>query len=315
MAIVLIDAPSNLGLKRPASEREPGVRFAPWQLRRQGMRERLGALDGGSVEPPAYSGERDPDSGVLHAVQIAAYAVQLADALAPLLARGDFPLVLGGDCSIALGPLLALRRTGRHGLLFLDGHRDLLRPQDSVSGGAAGMDLALLTGHGPEALTRIDGFLPLVEPADVLLFGHRDDDRWYHPPLLELAAGPMRSISLEAARQQDIDRVFARRLASLLDSGIDGFWVHVDADVLDDAAMPAVDSRQPDGMTAAELVRVLAAAVASERCRGLHLTIYDPERDAGSSACRVLVDIVVEGLAGLVARQIAAASAAAEPLE
>jgi arginase len=309
MGIVLIDAPSNLGLKRPAPDREPGVRFAPWQLRRLDLAARLAATDGGSVEPPAYTGQREA-AGTLHAPLLGQYALALAAALEPVLARGDFPLVLGGDCSILLGGALALRRRGRHGLVFLDGHRDLLRPEDTTHGAAAGMDLAFATGHGPTLLVRIDGHLPLVAPEDVLLFGYRDEDRWYAPELLAVAAASMRAISLQEARQQDIDRVFARRLAQLLETPVDGFWLHLDVDVLDDAAMSAVDARQPDGMTRDELARLLVAAIASGRCVGLQVCNYDPERDPGMACGRVLVDVLAEGLAAL--RPDAASQAAGD---
>ncbi|MCE3005179.1 MAG: arginase family protein [Xanthomonadaceae bacterium] len=299
MPIVLIDAPSNLGLKRPAPDREPGVRFAPWQLRRLGLLERLGAVDAGHVEPPPYDGLRDAATAVLHGTAIARYAVALADALAPVLAQGDVPLVLGGDCSIALGGALALRRRGRHGLLYIDGHHDLLRPEGTTHGAAAGMALAFATGHGPNLLTRIDGHLPLVDPGDVWLFGHRDEDRWYEPALLELAGTAMRSLALQSARQMDIDRVFARNLAAFGASGIEGFWLHLDADVLDDRVMSAVDARQPEGMTADELARLLQVAAASGLLRGLHVSNYDPERDPGLACGRVLVDLLAEGLAPL----------------
>jgi arginase len=311
MPIVLIDAPSNLGLKRPAPEREPGVRFAPWQLRRLGLAERLGAADGGNVEPPPYDGLRDAATAVLHGTAIARYALALADALAPVLARGDVPLVLGGDCSIVLGGALALRRRGRHGLLYIDGHRDLLRPEATTHAAAAGMGLAFATGHGPNLLTRIDGHLPLVDPADVFLFGHRDEDRWYDEAILALANEAMRGLALQSARQMDIDRAFPRTLAAFTGSGIDGFWLHLDADVLDDRVMPAVDARQPDGMTADELSRLLQVAVASGQCRGLHLSNYDPERDPGLACGRLLVDVLAEGLAPLRAHEAPAAEPAA----
>lgn len=306
MPIVLIDAPSNLGLKRPAPDREPGTRFAPWQLRRLGLAERLRATDGGSVEPPPYDGLRDAATGVLHGTAIARHAVALAGALGPVVAAGDFPLLLGGDCSVMLGGALALRRRGRHGLLFVDGHRDLLRPEATTHGAAAGMDLAFATGHGPNLLTRIDGHLPLVDPADVFLFGYRDEDRWYDDALRGLAESSMRGLSLQAARQMDIDRVFARRLAEFTGSGIEGFWLHFDVDVLDDRAMAAVDARQPDGMTADEAVRLLQAALATGSCRGMQVSNYDPERDPGLSCGRLLVDVLAAGLAPLVPLEPAA---------
>ena len=77
---------------------------------------------------------------------------------------------------------------------------------------------------------------------------------------------------------------------------LDGIFVHVDADVLDDAIMPAVDYRQPGGLTAAELVEVLRATEASGRLAGLEVTIYNPALDADGAAGRVLADAVVAGL-------------------
>ncbi len=297
--IAVLDAPSNLGLKRPEPEREPGVRFAPWQLRELGILERLRARDAGSVAPPPYTGERDA-TGILHAPLLGTYASALADAIGPVLDAGDFPLVLGGDCSILLGSTLALARRGRHGLLFLDGHRDLLTPRNSQSGGAAGMDLALATGHGPESVVRIEGRMPLVAPADVVLFGHRDGDEWYEPELLVLARERMRSITLDEVRAQEIPRALGPRISDLLASGVGGFWIHVDVDVLDEEVMPAVDSPEPGGMLVSELAQVLDLAIGTGRALGAHVTIYDPERDPDRRCGRSIVDALASGLQRLI---------------
>src|SRR6202030_1222824 len=101
---------------------------------------------------------------VRNAAGIRGYSLQLANRIEELLGQGKFPLVLGGDCSILLGSALALRKRGRYGLLFIDGHADLLTPASSQSGGAAGMDLALATGLGPELLTHIEGTKPYIQP-------------------------------------------------------------------------------------------------------------------------------------------------------
>lgn len=202
VTIHVLDLPSNLGLKRPTPDREPGTRFAPWQLRQLHLLERLAAIDGGVVEPPPYTGLRDPETQVTHAAELADYARRVADAVEPVLACGDFPLLLGGDCSVLLGSALALNRRGRFGLVFIDGHRDLLLPRQTRHGAAAGMDLALATGHGPEALTRIEARFPLVRPDDVLVFGFRDDDAWYEPAMLEAARVSMRAVSLDEARSR-----------------------------------------------------------------------------------------------------------------
>ena len=296
--IVVLDAPTNLGLKPPVEGREPGVARAPTALRTLGLVQRLQANDAGSVAPPRYTGERGVD-GVLHAAGVHAYALALADALAAPLDGGTIPLVLGGDCSLLAGPLLALARRGRYGLVFIDGHRDLLLPAQSRSGSAAGMDLAFAIGHGPEALVRYDGFARLVDPEDVLVFGHRDADRWYSPELVALADDAMRALPLERARMLDVERVFRQRIDGLLARGVAGLWLHVDADVLDDALMYAVDAREPGGMTFDELVAVLRIARETKALVGLHVTNYDPDRDPDRRCGRGLVDALVDALRGL----------------
>ena len=90
-----------------------------------------------------------------------------------MLSRGAFPVVLGGDCSILLGSLLALRRRGRYGLLFLDGHADFAHPSVTRLGEAASMDLALATGRGPRVVADIEHRGPLVRDDDVALLGYR----------------------------------------------------------------------------------------------------------------------------------------------
>jgi arginase len=296
--IVVLDAPTNLGLKQHDDGSEPAVARAPAALRALGIVERLQANDAGVASAPSWTGARGVD-GVLHAHSIADYARTLADALAAPLDGGCVPLVLGGDCSLLAGPLLALARRGRHGLVFLDGHRDLLLPAQSRSGAAAGMDLAFATGHGPEALVRFDAFERLVDPADVLLFGHRDADRWYDASLLALARDAMRSVSLEEARMRDIERTFRLRLDALLAGGVAGVWLHVDCDVLDDALMYAVDAREPGGMTFDELVSLLRALRESGRLLGLHVTNYDPVLDPDRRCGRGLVDALVDALRGM----------------
>jgi arginase len=299
--IALLDVASNLGLRRPEPGREPGVRYAPWQLRTLGLVARLGARDAGAVAVPAYTGDLDAETAVLNALLLKRCGLDLSEALAPILEAGQVPLVLGGDCSVLAGALLALRRRGRFGLLYLDGHRDLLTPERSQHGAAAGMALALALGHGPESLVSLGGYRPLVDAPDVLLLGYRDLDRWYDPALLQLQQEAMQAADVTTLRREGIDAAFRARLDHLRANGIDGLWIHLDVDVLDPAVMPAVDCPEPDGLLADELVQLLDLACASGMVAGMHVTIYDPERDADQRCGRTLVDILARGLARLCA--------------
>ncbi len=165
----ILEAPSILGLQ------PTGVDGLPEALLTAGLGTRLQARRAGRLEPQSpYSAELDPETRMLNPRAIADYSRALADALGRVLDRGEFPVVLGGDCSILLGDMLALHRRGRYGLMFVDGHADFYHPEANPSGQAASMDLALATGRGPELVSNIEGRRPLVRDEDVVILGYRD---------------------------------------------------------------------------------------------------------------------------------------------
>lgn len=295
--LVVIDAPSNLGLRPPAPGKEPGVKRLAATLRRHGLVERLGALDGGQVTPAPYSFDLDPAIGVRNLSGIRQFALDLADHLTPLIGRGQVPVVLGGDCSILLGPMLALRRRGRFGLVFIDGHHDLLLPATSQTGGVAGMDLALVLGYGPPALSNPGALGPLVRPEDVALLGPRSgrpDDQ----VMRELLAHRIGlALSLTELRRLGATATADQALVAVAKHTATGFWIHLDADVLDHAVMPAVDSPQPGGLHYDELVTILRRLLASRRVAGITITIYDPDLDPDGTIAEAFVDALTQGLA------------------
>ena len=109
-ALSVLAAPSNLGLMPPAEGREPGVGRMPEALLSHGLLDRLRATEVVTVPPPVYEAAVAPQTGVRNAEAVRSYAAHVAAAVERPVADGDF--VLGGDCSILLGPLLALRRRG-----------------------------------------------------------------------------------------------------------------------------------------------------------------------------------------------------------
>src|SRR4029453_12666354 len=171
-------APSNLGLRPPMPGTIPGCYKLAGALRDQRLLERLSASEGGVVVPPRYDrGDWKPGDGVFNAQAIAGYTRRLARRLDGHLRSGEFPVVLGGDCSILLGSTLALRRIGRYGLAFIDGHSDFRHVGNSAGVGAAGgEDPALVTGRGQSDLTDLDGLRPYLRDVDVSVLGIRDED-------------------------------------------------------------------------------------------------------------------------------------------
>ena len=148
--------------------------------------------------------------------------------------------MLGGDCSNIIGIMLALRRAGRYGLFFIDGHSDFYQPEAEPNGEVASMDLAIVSGRGPAVLTDIDG-------------SHRScvmKTSWR-----SAFATPknQESTAVRTSGKPGYTLSTSTRCASwgpplppasggiLRRNGVEGFWIHVDADVLDDAVMPAVE--------------------------------------------------------------------------
>jgi arginase len=287
----VLDAPSNLGLRPPAPGTVPGCHKLPGALRDQGFLARIGAVDAGCATPPRYDrGDWRPGDGVFNAEGLAAFSRSLADRIGALLDADRFPVVIGGDCSILLGATLALRRRGRYGVAFVDGHSDFRHPGNSVGvGAAAGEDLALVTGHGQADLTDLDGLRPYVRAEDAVVLGIRDDDE-YAGELDALgvpvwAVGRLRAAGPEAAA--------AAALAHLDRPGLDGFWLHFDADVLDAAVMPAVDTPNPGGLSHAELAALLRPLLAADRCVGVEVGVFDPDLDPTGRLAGELADTLV----------------------
>ncbi len=283
----LVEAPSVLGLT------SRGVKRLPEALIGAGLAGRLGARLAGRVEPPRYDPMRDPETNMLNPRGVARYTVSLADEIEKVFDRDEVPLVLGGDCSILLGAALAMRRRERAGLLFVDGHVDFYQPDAEPRGEAASMDLALVTGRGPRVVVDPEGRAPLVRDEDVVAFGARDGEERRRQGSQPLPAR-LRAIELDEIRRLGVRPAVDAALAHLAPAG--GFWLHLDADVLDDAVMLAVDYRTPGGLSFDELALVLAASVASGRVRGVDVTIYNPSLDPTGAAGRGLADTLARGL-------------------
>jgi arginase len=289
----IVEAPSILGL------RPTGVDLLPRTLLAHGLADALHARRAGRIVPAAtYDAQRDPVTLTLNAQGIAEYSSRLADAVSGVLEQQEFPIILGGDCSIVLGSLLAYRRRGRYGLLFIDGHADFYQPEVDPEGEAASMDLAFATGRGPDALTNLEGLKPLVRDEDVVVFGFRDMQeqmKYKGQPL------PDQTLALELCdvRKLGIERAARRAVEHLTgDCASEGFFIHVDADVLSDDIMPAVDYRMPDGFSWSELETVLRIARQSGRAVGIEICIYNPRLDRDGSSGRGLAQTLIKGLSG-----------------
>jgi arginase len=291
--IAIIGAPSGIGI-RPYDD--GGIRrldLAPGALREHGISARLAAHELGDVMPPSrYQDVTKPAGRVRNEDDVIAYSRKLADSIAAASADGSFVLLLGGDCSILLGALLGLRTAGRTpvGLVYIDAHSDFGTLDESASGSACSMNLALAVGRANDTpLMRLGGDEPLVREADVVHIGSRDAAELYGYDAL--AASPILTLPDPVLQKKGPAHAAQEALSRVSQVG-GGFWIHTDVDVLDPDLMPAVDSPLPGGLTFDELAELLTPIARHPRALGLQLTIYDPTLDSEGAGAARLCDLL-----------------------
>jgi arginase len=302
-SFAIVGAPSSIGIKPYDSGEARQLDRAPGVFRELGLVQRLRASDLGDVIPPAYRDYVRPPGRARNEAEVAAYCRTLGERVEAATKDRRFAVVLGGDCSIVLGCLLGVRRSAQRsvGLVYVDAHADFGTPEESRTGSVASMCLALAVGRGDTPLARLAGDRPLVHGKDVVLIGRRDAaEPWYGHAAL--AASPILDIPGAALSDRGVADVAAAALERLALPGSSeeprGFWIHLDADVINPTVMPAVDSPTPGGPTIEELVDLLTPLVRDPRALGLELTIYDPGLDPDRSCATRLVSLLENLLLG-----------------
>lgn len=294
--MLVIAAPSNLGLAPPRPNREPGTWRAPQALFAAGLLDVLGAPPVVALPRPPYSPHPEPGTRLRNGHAMRQFNLLLADAVHEASKRTGFVLVVGGDCSILPGALAGARRSGPLFLVHVDGHSDFRHPGNTAPArdpdAAAGMDLAMVTGRGEALGTAwpgVDG--PLVADTDIVQLGDREN-RNQDFPWFDLRNTTIERIDVFDALHLGPAGV-AARIAAVLGRDPDrGLWVHLDVDVLDRTVMPAVDCPGSPGLLPDDLVAILAPLVTDRRCRGLTLTIFDPDLDPDGRHAATLVSLV-----------------------
>src|SRR5262245_48457835 len=283
-----------LGVPTNASGRVDGVARAPSVLREAGLVDALGEFgdirDYGDVRLPLPTPERDPDVHLIDPFGFAAMVTRVRDAVGGILDDGCFPLVVGGDCPLLLGCLVAGRADDGVRLLFVDGHEDGYTPEQSPTGEAADTELAFAIGLADATWSReLAAAMPVVSPADVRVLGARDAE------ILRAEGVPTLAdrVSMVAGHHLRSDPAgVTRKTCSSLGAP---WWFHLDLDVLSTEAMSAVDYRQPGGLGWNELLIVAATALEGGPL-GWDVTIYNPDLDPDRVHARRIVRFVASAI-------------------
>lgn len=262
-------------------------------LRDAGLAQALpSVITGDDLTLPAPDPRRGPHGGLLNEPALEAMAAQLHDRVRSSVQAGHFPLVYGGDCAALLGILPALTGTG---LLLLDGHEDTMPLDVSEDGEAANTEIGLLLGLTGRTLTGpLAARLPALAADHLTVLGCRDQ-AWRR----RFNVGSLREqgVWLRDRAEVAADPAGAARAAvSHLSRVADGWWLHVDLDVLDPREFPAQGEPgvpdDPGGLTWDELTTLVAAAVRYGGCTGASLAVYDPDQDPTGAHARRIVRAV-----------------------
>jgi arginase len=282
--ITIIEAPLSVGVGLSGVERLPAA------LVKAGIGEAIGAQHLIQAAEPLAVTEIDQLVGIPEPEKVHGFLLKLANQVEAAITSGAFPLVLGGDCTVLLGCCAGAKRQGTRGLLYVDGHTDfyLAGAPDNET---ASMALAVATGRGPAKLTNLEGPAPLVEADRVVAFGFRDEAVMKRVAGTPPSTAGVLCIPLVDIRMLSFGNCVAKSLERL-ESLKAPFWIHFDVDVLDDAMMPAVDYRTPDGLSVGEVVEVLRRALATGHVAGMDVTILNPTLDWDGSGTRLLVDLL-----------------------
>jgi arginase len=279
-----------------------GVDMGPSAIRIAGIGKRVRALgldfeDRGNVPVQRPEGHDPKDPSARFVASIAHCCERLRDRVGRLLDEEGFPLVFGGDHSIAVGTVAGI--SGWHhaqgekiGLLWFDAHADMNTPETSPTGNVHGMPLACCVGHGHEALLAVGARRPMVAPENAVLIGIRDVD----PTERELVhASGVKAYTMREIDSLGMDRVMEEALERVTD-GTAGFHLSFDLDGCDPVAAPGVGTPVTGGVTQREAHLLLEHAADSQKLLGLEMTEINPILDDRNRTAELAVALVLSGL-------------------
>ncbi len=291
--IAIIGVPIDLGAGRR------GVDMGPSAIRYAGLRQRLEQIghrvhDQGNLAVPLAETYPAPAPGerLRYLQPISSVCVSLAERVATTIAEGQFPLILGGDHSLAIGSVSGVARQRRVGLLWIDAHGDFNTAATTLSGNIHGMPVAALTGRGDAALIGLAGKTPAVRPENVALIGVRDLD----PQEREaLRWSGVRTFTMHDIDQRGMAQIVDEAI-SIVSAGTEGFHVSFDLDVVDPREAPGVGTAVLGGISYREAHLAMELIAQAGGICSLDLVEVNPILDERNATAELAVELALSAL-------------------
>jgi arginase len=292
MIVHLLGVPMDLGSGRR------GVDMGPSAIRIAGVADRLTELghkvvDEGDIVIKNMEELKVGHERARYLGEIARAAAIIARKVERIMGLGHFPLVLGGDHSIAVGTVSGIaahaqRKDQRVGLLWIDAHGDINTPETSPSGNIHGMPLAALLGFGAGELTGVAGPPPKVHPANVALVGIRSLDAGEKKRLKETG---VQVHTMSDIDRHGVHRIMQKALARVTD-GTDYVHVSFDLDAVDPTVAPGVGTPVKGGLDYREAHLIMEVLADAGVMTSLEMVEVNPILDQGNASAAFAVELV-----------------------
>lgn len=248
-----------------------------------------------AVAIPEMSEPGNPEARYLP--EIADACRRLADRVEQLMEQGRFPVVLGGDHSVAIGTISGIarywRKRGRRiGVVWVDAHTDMNTPGSSPSGNIHGMPLAVLLGYGAPELVAIAGDQPALDPRHVCILGARDIDTSERELVRQSGVRVYTMSELDERGTSNCVREAVERACD----GTVGVHLSFDLDGVDPAHAPGVGTPVPGGLNLRESHLICEKVAETEKLIGVEMVELNPVLDSENRTGKLAVWLILSAL-------------------
>ncbi len=292
----LIGFPMDLGADRR------GVDMGPSALRIANIDEKLMALgyqvcDEGDIEIKMPEVLKISNPKLKYLTEIQSACEKLAKKVKRVLTEGNFPLVLGGDHSMAIGTVAGVSAycraaKKRLGVIWIDAHSDINTPSTSPSGNIHGMPVAAAIGVGPVELQNIGGTFQKLDPHNIVMIGLRSVD--------EGERKLIREKGIRAYTMTDIDQLgifnVVNETLDYLQGVADHIHVSFDLDSVDPTYASGVGTPVPGGLTYREAHMIMEMIAARGALSSLEVAEVNPILDNMNSSAQLAAELVASAM-------------------
>lgn len=286
--IAIIKVPFGLGGARGGAE------LGPDELITAGLKREIASLGlvlskEVRVECPSEPAVSAGRNRVKHLNEVRQVSEKVCHEVSVAVREGAFPLVLGGDHSVAIGTFAGLTaHYSNLGVIWFDAHADLNTEERSLSGNMHGMSVGVALGHTAYNLSHIAGAGAFINPANLVYIGLRDLDEYEKEQIIGLG---IRAFTMHDIDRMGIQQVIEQAIATA-GQGTDGIHVSFDMDCLDPREAPGVGTPVPGGLNYREAHYALEILASTNQVTSMELVEVNPLFDQNRHTARLGVELI-----------------------